>query len=112
MSCISNIIITANFVSVNDNEFIHPKLQKANIDDATQFCCVSPEEVEWYFSKTGSREDERMLSKGDNTLSIRPVDLSHEGFYICYGLNPTTKTHYMAIARLKVYGELFISQLV
>ena len=74
--------------------------KKANIGTSVSFTCNSIRDTRWYFRDITTPPISR-----DNLLVIDPVELRHRGNYFCFGHYLVQPKHFIARARLQVYGE-------
>ena len=83
---------------------ISPQVTKVKKEGNARFECVSNGTVIWYYE--GYDEITKYFVSVGSYLMFNTVQLSHGGYYFCYGLLPDGKTHFLARAELRVFGEL------
>ena len=100
------IISMFTLFAVEDNGQIYPPLRKEYEGSDISFHCNSFGETEWYFRIIPHHEpvDIKPISSANN-LILNLIGNGKAGYYLCYGKYQNSDKHFIAVAKLIVYGE-------
>ena len=70
------------------------------------FVCHSFGDTLWYFQENKTLPTKEPTWYG-NRVIISEANITHSGYYYCYGLYSDLKNHFLAMSRLKIYSKLF-----
>ena len=90
---------------MQNNELIHPQLEKVYPDTVIYFQCNSTSNTKWFFGNSGKIEEATMLPNIENFMFLKVNREQHEGYYFCYGLDSKSKRRFVAKSQLIVYGK-------
>ena len=93
------------FIVVPDHSRIKPSTLVSSVSFHARFQCDSFGDTKWLY-KGGVLPDNAII-KGwkDIYMHIFKISLGNVGYYNCYGLYEHSKNHFIANARLRVYGK-------
>ena len=92
------------FLVVEDNNMVHPTIIEAKVGEVVSFTCTSSYDPIWFFNDTN-----QLPLSYNKEIEIKSITFHNTGWYICYGTYKKDAKHFVASAKLKVYGELLIS---
>lgn len=89
-------------MAVQDDEQITPSVWGTIPGGSITFTCNAAEDIRW-FNKTLRTDDER-TEYHSRLYTINVITVKDTGYYYCYGRYYRRNRHFLARAKLKVYG--------